>query len=155
MTKYVLQEDGGLTGDSGRAASPAIVPVEDVAVPHLSSHVETFQLTQGSVVKVRIIYSSHCWSKTRLEEFDGSAIKFMDGIRARSFCPERYGFSRDLRRLVQELPKNRIYMTSAERNFGTYRANQMLEDGRSYTAFFTLRRGEGRFDGIRHSLTAH
>jgi hypothetical protein len=46
-------------------------------------------------------------------------------------------------------------MTSAERSFGTYCATEMLEDGSSYTAFFTIRRGQGRFDGVRHQLTMH
>jgi hypothetical protein len=147
--------DGGLSDSEGAAAGLSIVSVEEIVVPHLSSHVETFELAHGDIVKVRIVYSSHCWSRKRDADADGGATKFMDGIRPRTFCPQRHGFSFDLRRLLQGLPRNKIYMTSAERNFGTYCATETLEDGRSYTAFFTIRRGQGRFDGIRHHLTLH
>jgi hypothetical protein len=155
LTAYVLKQNGDLADSEGAVVSLSIVPVEHVAVPQLSSHVETFELAHGGIVKVRIIYSSHCWSRKHDTDADGGSIKFMDGIRPRTFCLVRYGFSLDLRRLVQGLPRNKIYMTSAERNFGTYCATEMLEDGSSYTAFFTIRRGQGRFDGVRHQLTMH
>jgi hypothetical protein len=131
------------------------VSVEDVTVSHLGSYVEMFELAGGESIKIRVIYSSHCWSKAFDAETDQDTVRFMDGNRARAFCPDRFELSLDLRRLIERLPRNRIYMTAAERNFGTYCATEMLEDGRSYTAFFTIRRGSGRFDGIRHKLTMH
>ena len=64
----------------GAVVSLSFVPVGHVAIPHLSSHVETFELARGGIVKVRIIYSSHCWSRKHDADADGGSIKFMDGI---------------------------------------------------------------------------
>ena len=125
-----------------------------MAVPHLGSHVAAYALPKGDIIKVRVIYSSHCWSRAYDAGHEGR-IRFMDGIRPRGFCEERYRLSLHLRELIAGLPANKIYMTSAERNFGTYSATKILADNTAYTAFFSLRGDKGRFDGVRHRLTMY
>ena len=125
-----------------------------MAVPHLTSHVAAYELPKGDIVKVRVIYSSHCWSRAYDAGHDGQN-RFMDGLRPRGFCEDRYRLSFSLKELIEGLPANKIYMTLAERNFGAYCATKILKDGTAYTAFFTLRGDKGRFDGVRHRLTLH
>ncbi len=79
-------------------------------------------------------------------------MQIMDGIRPRAFCPDRYGASAALGGLLANLPRNRLYLTPSDRNYGIYNATTILPDGTAYTAFFTLKPRKGRFDGIRHKL---
>jgi hypothetical protein len=143
-----------LTDAAGCVAALEEVEAGLVAAPHLSSHVAAYELPKGDIVKVRVIYSSHCWNRAYDAEHTGQT-RFMDGLRPRGFCENRYRHSFSLKDLIAGLPANKIYMTAAERNFGTYCATKLLDDGTAYTAFFTLRGDKGRFDGVRHRLTLH
>lgn len=155
MSGYVLSANGEIKDAQGNPVKLVEISDSDVIVPHLKSHVISYQLPGGDIVKVRIIYTSHCWSEAHDSISHVGKIKFMDGKRPRAFCPIRYKLSIGLRELIEGLPRNKIYMTPAERNFGTYCGIKILEDGTAYTAFFTLNGGKGRFDGIRHKLTLY
>lgn len=154
LTSFILCQGGALKDQSGDLILPSEISVAYVSAPHLSSHLAAYELPKGDIVKVRVIYSSHCWSRAYDAEHSGQ-IRFLDGLRPRGFCEDRYRLSFSLRELIEGLPTHKIYMTAAERNFGAYCATKILSDGTAYTAFFTLRGDKGRFDGARHRLTLY
>jgi hypothetical protein len=79
-------------------------------------------------------------------------MKIIDGKCLRAFCLHRFAASVDLATLLTTLPQNRLYLTLADRNYGTYNATMLRPDGTAYTAFFTLQARKGRYGGIRHKL---
>lgn len=136
----------------GRPCSLNQIDAADVSVPHLESHVEIFTIDATDSVKILIEYSCHCWSRNFDPIADEGQIQFLDNKRPRVFDPERYKASTELNLLLKELPTHRIFVTKSDRNYGCYNAQLTDANGFFYTAYFTLRRDKGRFNGIRHSL---
>ena len=150
-----LCEDGILKNQYGNIVVVSDISERDVIVGHLTSHVVSYSLPDRDTVKVRVIYTSHCWNEAYDSNLHSGKIRFMDGKWPRAFCPERYRLSFGLKELIEGLPGNKIYMTPAERNFGTYNGVKILDDGTAYIAFFTIKGEKGRFDGVRHRLTLY
>jgi len=152
VTRYTVAADGSLSDNGAAIVSPAQIEHTRLKVEHLAPHNLTIELPKGERVNILVVYSCHCWSEGfELPKHNGQ-MKIMDGTRARAFCPDRFMTSTNLRELLEGLPRNRIYLTRSDRNYGTYNATKILEDGTAYTAFFTLKAHKGRFDGIRHKL---
>jgi hypothetical protein len=152
MTRYVVAPDGTLTDASGAAVTADVIESTRLHVAHLTPHVLTVDLPKGDRVNILVEYSCHCWTRTFDLTAHAGGMQIMDGTRPRAFCPLRFAASVDLATLLGTLPQNRLYLTPSDRNYGTYKATMMLDDGTAYTAFFTLRAHKGRFDGIRHKL---
>ncbi|WP_406721448.1 hypothetical protein RPE78_05550 [Thioclava litoralis] len=152
MTRHLVAADGTLTDTSGAAITPQVIDSTRLHVAHLAPHILTVDLPKGDRVNILVEYSCHCWTRTFDTAEHAGQIQIMDGIRPRVFCPHRFAASKDLAELLGILPQNRLYLTPSDRNYGTYNATMMLDDGTAYTAFFTLRPHKGRFDGIRHKL---
>lgn len=147
-----VASNGGLTNLEGTTITPAEIADTRLHVPHLSPHILTLSLPKDDKVNMLVRYSSHCWTRTFDDSVHAGQMRIMDGIRPRAFCPDRYAASTDLHGLLDDLHRNRLYLTRSDRNYGTYNATTILPDGTAYTAFFTLRQQKGRFDGIRHKL---
>lgn len=152
MTRHVVAPDGTLTDANGAAVAPPVVESTRLHVPHLAPHILTVDLPKGDRVNILVEYSCHCWTRSFDAIAHAGQMQIMDGTRPRAFCPNRFASSVDLAGLLETLPQNRLYLTQSDRNFGTYNATTMLDDGTAYTAFFTLRPQKGRFDGTRHKL---
>ena len=152
MTRHVVTPDGTLIDASGAVVTTGVIESTRLHVPHLAPHILTVDLPQGDSVNILVAYSCHCWTKTFDTIEHAGQMQIMDGTRPRAFCPLRFAASVDLAGLLGTLPQNRLYLTPSDRNYGTYNATMMLDDGTAYTAFFTLRPHKGRFDGIRHKL---
>ncbi|PHQ69215.1 MAG: hypothetical protein COB93_08620 [Sneathiella sp.] len=152
MTRLHVAPNGSLTDSKGATLAPAEIADTRLHVPHLAPHILTLTLPKGDRVNMLIGYSSHCWTRTFDDTLHTGQVRIMDGIRPRAFCPDRYAASTDLHGLLDNLHRNRLYLTPSDRNFGSYNATTILPDGTAYTAFFTLKLHKGRFDGIRHKL---
>ena len=152
MISYRVSSSGLLTNTMGQNVSLDEVSDKLLYVPHLSPHVLTFGLPKGERVNIVVYYSSHCWTRIYEDTSHNDNMRIMDGTRPRSFCPLRFKASVALPKLLENLPNNRLYLTRSDRNYGTYNTTITLEDGTSYTAYFTLKRKKGRFNGIRHKL---
>lgn len=152
MTRLHVADNGSLSDASGSVVTPAEIADTCLHVPHLAPHILTVTLPKGDRVNIIAGYSSHCWTRTFDDAVHAGQMRIMDGIRPRAFCPSRYAASVDLRGLLDNLHCNRLYLTPSDRNYGTYNATTILDDGTAYTAFFTLKSHKGRFDGIRHKL---
>ena len=141
-----------LTDTSGAAVTAQVIANTRLHVFHLAPHILTVILPRGDSVNILVEYSCHCWT----EEFDTAAhagqMQIIDGKYLRAFCPHRFAASVDIATLLTTLPQNRLYLTLADRNYGTYNATMMQPDGTAYRAFFTLHSDKGRFNGIRHKL---
>jgi hypothetical protein len=152
MTRYSVSDTGILTDETGAVVSRANILDTRLHVPHLAPHILTLTLPKGDTVNIVVYYSSHCWTRTYDTEEHAGHMKIMDASRPRAFCPDRYAASIVLPDLLANLSQNKLYLTPSDRNYGTYNATAILEDGTAYTAFFTLKSKKGRFDGIRHKL---
>lgn len=152
MTRYVVCPDGTLTDANGTEMTAQVIESTRLHVPHLAPHVLTVDLPKGDRVNILVEYSCHCWTRTFDPAAHAGQMQIMDGTRPRAFCPQRFAASVDLAGLLGTLPQNRLYLTPSDRNYGTYNATMMLDDGTAYTAFFILKPHKGRFDGIRHKL---
>jgi hypothetical protein len=152
MTRHVVGPDGALTDTSGATVTVDVIESTRLHVTHLAPHILTVDLPKGDRVNILVEYSCHCWTRTFDATEHAGEMQIMDGTRPRAFCPLRFAASVDLATLLGTLPQNRLYLTPSDRNYGTYNATMMLDDGTAYTAFFTLRPQKGRFDGIRHKL---
>ena len=152
MKPFILKPDGSVVQQDESPHPGGDIRADDVHVPHLEPHVETFALDQTDEVKILIRYSCHCWSCGYEDRLHAGQLRFLDGSRARAFDPYRHDASIHLSGLMRNLPHNRIYVTRSERNYGAYCSTLMDAAGHRYTAFFTLRPRKGKFDGIRHKL---
>lgn len=152
MTRFHVSDIGVLTDETGAIINRKNIADTRLHVPHLAPHILTIVLPRGDTVNIVVYYSSHCWTRTFDIEEHAGHMKIMDGNRPRAFCPDRYATSAVLPDLLANLPKNRLYLTRSDRNYGTYNTTTILEDGTAYTAFFTLKPHKGRFNGIRHKL---
>ena len=152
MTRYTVAADGTITDASGTLITCAEIPDTSLHVPHLAPHILTLTLPKGDQVNILVVYSSHCWTRTYDPAIHAGQMRIMDATRPRAFCPDRYAASVALGDLLENLPNNRLYLTRSDRNYGTYNATTILDDGTAYTAFFTLKPHKGRFDGIHHKL---
>lgn len=152
MTRFTVAADGSLSDNGVAIAAPAEIENTRLQVEHLAPHVLTIELPKGDRVNILVVYSCHCWSEGFEDSKHDGQVRIMDGTRARAFCPDRFTASVNLRELLEGLSRNRIYLTRSDRNYGTYNATKILEDGTAYTAFFTLKAQKGRFDGVRHKL---
>jgi hypothetical protein len=152
MTRHLVAADGAVTDIAGTAVTAAVIEHNRLHVTHLAPHILTVVLPKGDRVNILVEYSCHCWTKTFDVVAHAGQMTIMDGTRARAFCPHRFSASIDLAKLLNTLPENRLYLTPSDRNYGTFNATMMLDDGTAYTAFFSLKANKGRFDGIRHKL---
>lgn len=124
-----------------------------VHVSHLQPHVETFSLDDKDSVKVLISYSSHCWTCKEADAAeDWRHLLVWDHKRPRSYEPVRHETSFHLPDLMRQLSLNKIYVTPSDRNYGCYNATLKDVYGHAYTAYFTVKKGKGRFDGVRHAF---
>lgn len=153
MRQYRITEGGVLVPIDCEAFAGQEIDASLVSADHLASHVETYTLRKGDVVKVLVQYSCHCWSS----EYDPAAhtpdlIRIIDGPQRRIHDPFRHEASYQLPELIRNLTQHNVYVTASERNYGCYNAQVRAADGLSYTAYFTVRRDKGRFEGVRHQL---
>ena len=153
--RYKLDSDGQLYGEDGRARDDDRIDADHIEVQHLVPHVVTFDVgtkRQSDRAKVLVRYSCHCWSSKWDNKHSTGKIRIMDGTRERSFDPVRFNASCDLPALIKALQKIPVYVTRSERNYGCYNAAHLDEEGKAYTAYFTMRPHKGRFNRIRHTL---
>ncbi len=149
---FVLMKDGGLLDSQGCPVALPVVESFQVRVPHLCPYVLNFQMPRGDVIGLKVQFSCHCWT----EGYDPALHTpkhqlIMDGNRARVFSRARYESSLNLRELLGALSSCTMYWTASDRNYGVYNATLII-DGLAYTAFFTLAKERGRFDGNRYHL---
>lgn len=152
MKQYLLSASGRLHHNNGQPCTAKEVDSREVAVPHLTPHVERWTLPRGENIGVLVVYSCHCWTSQYRSEPGVDELKIMDGLRARIFDSARFEASKELPELISSMQRFRIYVTSSERNYGVYNMRFTASDGLSYTAFFMVRKKKGRFDGVRHTL---
>ena len=152
MTRHLVGADGTLTDTSGAVVTAVEIKNTRLHVAHLAPHILTVDLPKGDRVNILVEYSCHCWTRTYDPAAHAGQMQIMDGTRPRAFCPYRFAASVDLAALLGTLSQNRLYLTPSDRNYGTYNATMMLDDGTAYTAFFILKPHSGRFGGIRHKL---
>jgi hypothetical protein len=152
MKPFLLSPAGQVTHADGRPYLAAEVDATEVAVPHLTPHVERWTMPKGDEVGVLVRYSCHCWTSAHDPERHEEELRILDGVRARVCDPARFEASRELPDLIRAMHQHRIYVTASERNYGVYNMAFTAPDGLSYTAFFMLRKNKGRFDGARHKL---
>jgi len=152
VTRFTVAADGSLSDNGAAIVAPAQIEHSRLQVEHLAPHILTITLPKGERVNILVVYSCHCWSEGFQDTKHDGQMKIIDGTRSRAFCPDRFIASKNLRELLEGLPRNKIYLTRSDRNYGTYNATKIFEDGTAYTAFFTLKAQKGRFDGIRHKL---
>ncbi len=91
-------------------------------------------------LRVRVIFSNHCFTKKALGDEEESAdILFVEGFnRSRIFCPVRYELSKKLVTLINDLNKDsiKVSQTNARRNW-VYSIT--IEDsGINYHLFFKI-----------------
>ena len=149
---YTLKKDGRLLDTAGRACNESIVDAQNISVPHLIPHVETFSLTGEETVKIIARYSCHCWSIKHDPELHAGRQQVADGQRIRVFDEERFAASLSLSNLIQNLPENSIYVTRSDRNYGVYNALLRDEQDNAYTAYFRLLAKKGKFEKVRYKL---
>ena len=132
--------------------------MDDVEVPHLVSHVVTFDVgANGNVDKAKVLvwYSSHCWSSRWNDDDASGRARFKDGTRDRAFNPERFNASLGLPTLIKKLPEIQVFRPAMGENYGCYNSREINDEGLAYTAYFTMqhkKKGEYRFNGIRTKL---
>ena len=152
MPRHTLNADGSLTTEDGTVVVLSDIDAELIHVPHLAPHVVLFNMPQGDVIGIKVIYSSHCWSESYNPLIHIPLPKIiMDGAAARVFSSLRFEDSRMLGVLLNDLAYRKIYWTPSDRNFGIYNATAII-DGLAYTAFFTLRKERGKLNDKRHSV---
>jgi hypothetical protein len=152
MRRYVISENGLIMQSDGQPCTLSRIDAQHISVTHIYPHVETFRLDENDAVKVLIQYSCHCWTCGWEDALHAGQVKIMDATRPRAFDPVRHDASVHLSNLMRDLPQNRIYVTRSDRNYGCYNATLPDENGHFYTAYFTLKRDKGRFNGIRHQF---
>ena len=154
--RYKLNSDGQLYGEDGNAWDDDRIDADHIEVPHLVPHVVTFDIGtkkgQSDRAKVLVRYSCHCWSSKWDNRHSTGKMRIMDGSRSRVFDPVRFNASHGLPGLIKALQQIPVYVIRSERNYGCYNAACPGEEGKAYTAYFTMRPQRGRFDGIRHTL---
>ncbi len=152
MRRYQITRQGLFRADNGEKFVIGAISDREVYVGHLQPHILTITLPAGEQCKIIVFYSSHCWTRKFDPQTHAGHMKIMDGRQARVFCPDRFEASKALPGLLANLTENRVYLTRTDRNYGSYRVSEIRDDGRAYTAYFTVRRDKGRFNGIRHKL---
>ena len=151
MDRYRLNSDGKLSLEN-KIITLSEVEDTKINILHLTPHIIQFDMPRGDIIKAKVIYSSHCWSKKFDPNIhDSSLMKILDNRQARIFCNTRYEQSKKLPNLISNLHRHRLYLTSSKRNYGAYNAT-MIFNGLSYTAFFTIKKERGRLNKIRYSL---
>ena len=153
--RYRLESDGQLYDEDGNTWDDDRIDADHIEIPHLVPHVVTFDVGakgQSDWAKVLVRYSCHCWSAKWDDNCSTGKIRIMDGVRERSFDPDRFNASLNLPDLINSLLEIPVYVTRSERNYGCYNPAHLGEEGKAYTAYFTMRRKSGKFDGIRHTL---
>lgn len=148
-----IAANGTITNENGDLIDLDEIDSSQLRVVHLDPHVVSFTLPKGDTVKIKVRYSCHCWTEMFDPTLHDGQVKIMDGARARVFSGSRFSASQQIRHLLEGLGTNKIYLTPSGRNFGTYNATMALDDGTAYTAYFTLKKHKGKYDGIRHSLS--
>jgi hypothetical protein len=121
----------------------------DVEVPHLTDTVLSYKLPEGDLFHVKVVFTSHCWTRSFQDGRDDDRFVVYDHNKQRVFCQIRYGASIGLIRMLQGLANHMIYNAS-DRNYGAYNATVKANDGQYYTAFFTLKRERGSLNGQRY-----
>lgn len=151
--RFKLHNNGAFHHTSGVPFMGHQLSDQDVEVTHLKPHVQNYNLGGGTVVKVLINYSSHCWTcKANEAQEEWRGLTIWDHQRARCYDPIRHQTSFQLPQLMGQLMLNRIYVTPTDRNYGCYNATLRDLNGHFYTAYFTLKTGAGKFDGVRHKF---
>uniref|UniRef100_UPI003BA948E0 hypothetical protein n=1 Tax=Stappia sp. TaxID=1870903 RepID=UPI003BA948E0 len=152
VQRFILEADGSLKTPDGFSIAIDRVDDQKVSVTHLVPHVIRLELPRGDTIGIKIVYSSHCWSRRHDPTSDpGDVMLIMDGNAPRVFDIGRFANSRHLPDFLSGLASHHLYWTPSDRNYGLYNATTIVE-GRAYTAFFTLRKDRGKIDGARHSL---
>lgn len=153
MRQYRITEGGVLLPIGCEDFTGQEIDANLVSADHLASNVETYTLSKGDLVKVLVSYSCHCWSSAYdPASHTSDLIRINDGAQQRVHDPARHELSYQLPELIRQLTHHNVYVTASERNYGCYNAKVLAADGLFYTAYFTVRRDKGRFNGIRHSL---
>lgn len=105
------------------------------------AHLDGFDLEFGTQarplgVRIRVRFSTHCYSETFDEAEHGDRPVVMDhNDRKRAFCPVRHEMSKQLPDLVRGLPDSHVFMTPE----GNY-VRITLGEGVEYRMFFNLRK---------------
>lgn len=124
-----------------------------VEIPHLAPHVEKYEMSENDHINVLIIYSSHCWTcKEEDSPAEWNNVVFKDHKRPRCFDPSRHFFSHNLPELMRNIPHSKTFVMPSDRNYSCYNTTLPGRFGREYTAYFTVTKRKGRFDGIRHQF---
>lgn len=152
MKPFILSPAGLIIKADGSEYTEPTIMATEIAVSHLTPHVQRWTLPKGDECGVLVRYSCHCWTSQHDPIYHMAEIQIMDGTRARVCDQARFQASQDLPALMKTLDQHRIYVTASERNYGVYNAAFVAADGLAYTAFFMIRNGKGRFEGARHSL---
>ena len=154
MDRYILNYDGTLTNNGELISLNDGVADNLIHVPHLAPHVIQIAMPRGENIKIKIIYSSHCWSEEYKQEehiLKKPSILVFDNAKRRIFNKDRFEKSKILPEFLAQLPSHKLYLTPSDRNYGVYNASKIVDDC-VYTAFFTLKKNKGRLNRIRHSL---
>jgi hypothetical protein len=107
----------------------------------------------GRDLAIRVTFANHCYT----EAFDGTVHKrehivlYDAPTRPRVFCPVRYGLSKRLPALVDELPTRKVHRTSSPRENYVY-VVLLKEDNITYEIYFMLQRAQAG-DGVDLRLT--
>ena len=149
--KYKLIKDGNIIGSNNQIYNGKEINNTNISIDHLRDHIITIQLPKGQIIKIKVKYSCHCWTRKFDEHKDEDQIKIMDGKNSRVFCNDRFNWSTNLNNLFTNLENNRFFLSNAERNYGTYSV-QVNNNKNLYTAFFRLKNEKGKFNGIRYQL---
>jgi len=151
VPRFELSSSGQITSQDGIALDLYEVNDQHVHVAHLAPHIIVVHLPQGDQIGIKVVYSSHCWTKRYDPNLHEQQTLFMDGDRPRVFDSVRYNESMILPEFLAELAVHRLYFTPSHRNFGLYNATT-IANGTAYTAYFTLKKDRGKLKGLRHSI---
>ncbi len=151
MDRYILNDNGTLTRNEELIFLKEVTD-NSIHVPHLAPHVIKIAMPRGEYIKIKIIYSSHCWSSIYdCEQHNFKPMIIMDNFQKRVFDVERFKGSKKLPEFLTQLSNHRLYLTPSDRNYGVYNASMIIDDF-AYTVFFTMKKNKGKLNGIRHSL---
>lgn len=139
MKPYCLSQTGQVLHADGSPFAAPEVEATDIAVPHLTPHVERWTLPKGESIGVLIRYSCHCWTSSFSPDHHTGELRIMDGIHPRVGDLVRLEASTELPTLMRTMYQHFIYVTASERNYGVYNMAFTASDGLSYTAFFMVR----------------